>query len=102
MTRARILFSERATNDISRLDLEMRERVLSVIRNRMGILPTPTNLDMKPLEGRPPWLRVRVGDVRVLCRRLTTAELRATGAERGYLIARVVRRRDLDRATARL
>ena len=58
------------------------------------------SLDIKALQGAAPWLRLRVGDFRVLCRSLTAEELHALlgspGA--GFLVGRVVDRRDLDRA----
>jgi hypothetical protein len=56
------------------------------------------NLDAKPLVGRAPWRRLRVGELRVLYRPLTEEE----AAEGGYLIARVIHRRDLQRAVSSL
>jgi len=74
--------------------------VLEFIAERMVGESLPANVDVRQLEGRAPWLRVRVGDLRILCRRLTKAD-RGSGG-RGYLIARIVRRRDLDQAVSRL
>jgi hypothetical protein len=54
-------------------------------------------------EGAAPWLRLRVGDYRILYRPLTGEELKAVSrrrkrrAEAGYLVARIVHHRDLDR-----
>jgi hypothetical protein len=57
------------------------------------------NLDVKPLRGSAPWLRLRVGELRVLHRPLSEEEA-AAGA--GWLIARVIPRGELDRAVASL
>ena len=58
------------------------------------------NLDAKARQGAAPWLRLRMGDVRVIFRPLTTEELRVlpSSPSAGFLVARVVNRRDLDRA----
>jgi hypothetical protein len=66
--------------------------------------PLPSNLDIVALRGRAPWLRLRSGDWRVLLRPLSAAELADVGgaAERGFLVARIVNRRDLERAVATL
>lgn len=60
-------------------------------------------LDIVPLIGASPWRRMRAGNWRILLRPLTEEEMRRlhrTG--RGYLIARVVNRRDLERAVQSL
>lgn len=82
----------------------MRLRVETFVQRRLRRIPPPANLDVRPLEGKAPWLRVRVGDVRIVCRRLTNAELAARGvrAPGGYLIVRVVHRRELERAIGEL
>jgi hypothetical protein len=59
------------------------------------------NLDVKALVGANPWLRLRIGDWRVIYRPLTSDEL-GTGEKRAYLIARIVNRRDIEEAVARL
>ncbi len=46
------------------------------------------NLDIKPLEGRPPWRRLRIGDYRVLYRPTDNA----------IWVERIINRRDLDKA----
>jgi hypothetical protein len=54
--------------------------------------------DIKALVGRQPWLRLRVGDYRVLMRALDPAK----DGEDGYLVARIVHRRDLERSVGTL
>jgi mRNA-degrading endonuclease RelE of RelBE toxin-antitoxin system len=51
-----------------------------------------TNLDVKAIQGRSPWLRLRVGDYRVLYRPV----------DQGWWVERIVSRGDLDRAVATL
>jgi hypothetical protein len=71
------------------------------IRDALGALAAGAeNLDVKALSGRAPWLRMRVGDWRVLYRPLTQAEAAESG--RGWLVARVVDRRDLERSVRSL
>lgn len=62
------------------------------------------NLDIKPLQGRAPWLRLRSGDYRLLYRPLSVDELgrHLDHLTSGYLVERVVHRRDLDAAVATL
>ena len=58
-----------------------------------------SNLDIQPLAGRSPWLRMRVGDFRVIFRELTPDEIKLHGIDSpGYLVERVVNRRDLEEA----
>lgn len=63
--------------------------------------------DVKSLVGHRPWLRLRVGDYRVIFRPLRAAELKelagtAAAAESGYLVERIIHRRDLERAVREL
>ncbi len=57
-------------------------------------------LDIVALEGRRPWRRLRDGDWRIIFRQLSQAETRRMGIADGdaILVARVVNRRELDRA----
>jgi hypothetical protein len=60
-------------------------------------------LDIVPLVGRAPWRRLRSGDWRILFRPLEPEEMRHLGRRgRGYLIARAVNRRDLERVARTL
>ena len=50
------------------------------------------NLDIKPVTGSAPWLRVRIGDWRILCR----------SAGDQILVARIIPRRELQQAVRTL
>jgi mRNA-degrading endonuclease RelE of RelBE toxin-antitoxin system len=85
-----------------------RKPVIDALAVALVAVAPPDNLDVKPLEGHAPWLRLRVGVYRILCRPLTTEEVAAVSRQRGhrldtgYLVARIVHRRDLERAVAAL
>jgi len=87
-------------------DLRAAKRAGELARVRAGIDDLEAEakgLDIVPLAGAAPWRRMRVGNYRVLFRPLTPSEMRQLGQRgRGYLVARIVNRRDLDRATAAL
>jgi mRNA-degrading endonuclease RelE of RelBE toxin-antitoxin system len=99
-----------AQRDLHRLGPgPQRERILEALVRGLAATPQPANLDAKPIVGASPWLRLRVGDYRVLYRPLTPAELAAIaqGSEArevigGFLVHRIIRRRDLDRAVETL
>ena len=78
--------------DLDRLSTPDATRVLT----RLGRLatPLPDGLDVVPIVGHAPWLRLRDGDFRVL--------FRPEGAPSTFLVVRVVNRRDLERAVAGL
>jgi hypothetical protein len=57
-------------------------------RVRLEQLGDAANLDIKAPTGRSPWLRMRVGDCRVIYRPAEPGP--------GWYVARVVNRRDLD------
>ena len=86
--------ARRARRDLRQLDV----RFVEAIEAALAPNPPAGNLDIKGVQGRRPWLRLRLGDHRVLFRPLTQRECRDLQVERGYLIARVVDRRDLYRA----
>jgi mRNA-degrading endonuclease RelE of RelBE toxin-antitoxin system len=100
----RVELSKRALRDLRRIDHGSRRRLLDLLENDLAAEPQPKNLDVKPLTGRPPWLRLRRGDYRVLYRPLTSSELQALSApERaGFLVERIIDRGDLERAAAKL
>jgi mRNA-degrading endonuclease RelE of RelBE toxin-antitoxin system len=128
-----------ARRDLKRVDPGRdRKAVIDALTVGLTAVPPPGNLDLKALKGAAPWLRLRVGDYRILYRPLTQAELedlelskglgkllkqgtppeelgkelgklihgrsrrRRRRAEAGYLVARIVHRRDLDRAVRTL
>ncbi len=86
-----------------------RRRILRALADTLEAEPTPVNADIKPLAGSAPWLRLRVGDWRVIYRPLTTEERLGTtlpcgddGADEVYLVARIVARGELERAVDHL
>jgi hypothetical protein len=90
--------------DLRRIDHGPRKRLLALLERELGAEPQPPNLDVKALVGRTPWLRLRRGEYRVVYRPLTSPELRALRAAEaaGFLVERIVDRRDLEKAAATL
>lgn len=87
-------------------DLRAAQRAGELARVREAIEDLKAEapgLDIVALQGRAPWRRLRSGDLRILLRPLKPDEMRDLGHRgRGYLVARVVNRRDLDRAVRSL
>ncbi len=100
----RVELSKRALRDLRRVDHKSRRRLLDLLENELAAEPQPANLDIKALAGRPPWLRVRRGDYRVIYRPLTIGELEKLAAREraGFLVERVIDRGDLERAATGL
>jgi mRNA-degrading endonuclease RelE of RelBE toxin-antitoxin system len=96
--------SRRAQRDLRVLRVRDRSRIVRALQVDLAADPLPRNLDVVALQSRAPWLRLRSGDWRVLLRPLSAAELDdvAGTAARGFLVARIVNRRDLERAVATL
>ncbi len=67
-----------------------RARIIARLRD---LATEAANLDIKALAGTAPWLRLRVGDYRVLYR---------PAGETAYVVERIVHRRDLDKAVGGL
>jgi mRNA-degrading endonuclease RelE of RelBE toxin-antitoxin system len=89
-----ILLSRRAERDLRRIG---RGAALDRLRAALTALAEASpSLDIKPLAGAEPWHRLRVGDYRVILRPIDLAE--ANDADSGWLVARVVHRRDLEPA----
>jgi mRNA-degrading endonuclease RelE of RelBE toxin-antitoxin system len=86
----RVLLATRAARDLRRLGpgLEL-DRIEAALR-RLG--DSEANLDIKPLTGSAPWLRLRVGDWRVLFR----------PADAAVLVARIIHRSELQQAVRTL
>lgn len=87
--------SKRAQKDLRRIDPKPRARIVEALRDDLTSDPPPDNLDVKPLTGASPWLRLRVGDYRIIYRASPTS----TSVR---LVAQIVHRRDLDDAVSRL
>jgi mRNA-degrading endonuclease RelE of RelBE toxin-antitoxin system len=100
----RVELSKRALRDLRRIDHQNRKRLLQLLQDDLASEPQPANLDIKALTGRAPWLRLRRGEYRVLYRPLTALELKTLDAQEqaGFLVERVIDRRELERAAATL
>jgi mRNA-degrading endonuclease RelE of RelBE toxin-antitoxin system len=93
-----IVLSRRAERDLRRLGAG---EALARIREALEELAADvTNLDIKPLAGAAPWHRLRVGDYRILYRPVMMDE--AVESQARWLVARVVHRRELERAVSTL
>ncbi len=108
--RALVELSGKARRDLKRLGPgPQRKTIVDALMVGLEPIPPPGNLDVKALEGAAPYLRLRVGDYRILYRPLVVGELAGIARRRGapaapvgYLVVRVVHRRDLERAVASL
>lgn len=90
MAARELRLSRRAERDLRKLGAGPElDRVTNGLRRLASAEP---NLDVKQLRGRDPWLRLRVGDWRVLYRPF----------ELGFWVERIVHRRDLHRAAESL
>jgi mRNA-degrading endonuclease RelE of RelBE toxin-antitoxin system len=93
-----VVLSRRAERDLRRIGAGAP---LARIRESLeGLAAGATNLDIKPLAGAAPWHRLRVGDHRVLYRSIDPGETGDSSVR--WLVARVVHRRDLERAVTTL
>ena len=91
----RLQFSKRAVKDIGRLDQRVADRMRKTLLALIADRPR-SKLDVRPLVGRAPWIRPRVGEFRVLLRPLTPQEVASLSIDGpGFLVERVVNRRDL-------
>jgi mRNA-degrading endonuclease RelE of RelBE toxin-antitoxin system len=100
----RVELSKRALRDLRRIDHKSRKGLLDLLEHDLATEPHPANLDIKPLTGRAPWLRLRRGEHRVPDRPLTIRELLALAAteQAGFLVERVIERGELERAASAL
>ena len=93
----RIEIARRAERDLRKLPRQGVGRV----RDKLAeFVAGAENVDVKTLQGRSPWLRLRVGELRVLLRPLGPTE--SADRKPGWLVARVIARRELERAIASL
>lgn len=94
---ARVDLSSAAQKDLRKaLRTSAGAAIRRVIVQDLAAEPWPENLDVAALEGMGNWVRIRVGEFRIVLRPLNTAECKARGVVRGYLVDRVVNRRDLE------
>ena len=93
-----IVLSRRAERDLR--SVGSGESVARIREALPALAAGETNLDIKPLAGAALWHRLRVGDYRILYRPLDPAE--AIEAEAAWIVARIIHRRDLERAVATL
>jgi len=87
---AEVVFGREALKDRRRIPDERVEEIAS--RLQMIATGRSRNLDIKALRGVKPWLRLRVGDYRVVYRH----------SRRRILVARVVSRQELESAIGKL
>ena len=93
-----IVLSRRAERDLRRIG---RGEALARLREALeGLADGEGSLDVKPLAGSAPWHRLRVGDYRVLYRAVEPDK--AGDSDARFLVARVVHRRELERAVTTL
>lgn len=93
-----VVLSRQAERDLRRIgDLETFERLGEGLAALAGERP---NLDARSLVGAAPWHRLRVGDYRILYRSVDPTETDDPAIR--YLVARIVHRRDLERAVSTL
>ena len=103
-----VVTSTHFEDDLSRLPAADRKRVLTVLRDTLPSEPLPPNLNIKAIKGHAPWLRLRVGDWRIIFRPLARGELEAVrrrhGREsvRGYYVETVIKRSGLPRVVRKL
>ena len=86
----RVLLATRAARDLRRLGPGPELDRIEAALQRLG--DSEANLDIKPLSGSAPWLRLRVGDWRVLLRL----------ADAAVLVARIIHRSELQQAVRTL
>jgi mRNA-degrading endonuclease RelE of RelBE toxin-antitoxin system len=86
----RVLLATRAARDLRRLGPGPELDRIEVALRRLG--DGEANLDIKPLTGSAPWLRLRVGDWRILFRL----------ADEVVLVARIIHRSELQHAVRTL
>jgi mRNA-degrading endonuclease RelE of RelBE toxin-antitoxin system len=101
--------SSKAERDLRKLAKRSRADARSVRDGLDQLRRGAANLDVKQVQGHPPWWRMRVGDWRVLYRPLTAGEVAelsdargAVAGSSGFLVFRIVNRADLERGVETL
>jgi mRNA-degrading endonuclease RelE of RelBE toxin-antitoxin system len=82
-------------------DDRARRDVAKFLKDELTADPHPDNIDIVPLSGKSPWIRGRSGEHRILFRPLKADEINE-GFEKGYLVARIVDRKELEKAVKSL
>lgn len=95
---ARVYLSSSAQKDLGKLlKTAVGAEIQRVVMEELTAEPWPDNLDVVSLAGTGNWLRVRAGAFRIVLRPMNAAECKARDVKKGYLVDRVVNRRDLER-----
>jgi mRNA-degrading endonuclease RelE of RelBE toxin-antitoxin system len=87
-------FDRQAQRDLRKLHPDDHRAALRAMADVLTCEPLPANANDRALKGRAPWRRVRVGELRILWRAVGNGERRR--------VARVIHRRDLERAVRTL
>ncbi|MGH7920053.1 MAG: type II toxin-antitoxin system RelE family toxin [Candidatus Dormibacteraceae bacterium] len=93
--------SRAAERDLRRLSPSDHRRAAGALTRTLGVEPLPPNADDKPLAGRSPWRRLRVGELRLIYRPLAPDEV-PPGERLARRVARIVHRGQLERAIGTL
>ena len=97
-----VQLATKAARDLRKIkDDRARRDVGKFLKDELTAEPHPDNMDIVPLSGKAPWLRGRCGEHRVIFRKLTKDEL-SDDFDSGYLVARIIDRRELESAVKRL
>ena len=81
-----VVLSHRAERDLRRIGRgEAIDRIREVLT---ALADSESSLDIKPLAGVEPWLRLRAGDYRIIYRPIDSTETNDAGAR--WLVARIV------------
>lgn len=94
MSSVAVELDRQAQRDLRKLHPDDHRAALRAMRDTLTREPLPANADDRALKGREPWRRLRVGELRILWR-----PVHADGTRR---VARVIHRRDLERAVRTL
>ena len=97
-----VQLGSKAARDLRRIKDDRAKRdVGKFLKDELTADPHPDNVDIVPLSGNKPWLRGRCGEHRVIFRPPTRDEV-GEGFTTGYLVARIVDRKQLETAIKRL
>jgi mRNA-degrading endonuclease RelE of RelBE toxin-antitoxin system len=97
-----VQLGSKANRDLRKIkDDRARRDVARFLKDELTADPHPDNVDIVPLSGKAPWMRGRSGEHRVIFRPLTADEVQE-GFKTGYLVARIVDRKELQKAVKAL